>query len=138
MHNENISNTNTSNKYVTTNNTINWASKHNAVIIAIKEHNIIQVLKTKFGLCDAFIFIQNNVAINLAVPILADTIDIKKALLYFKYTKSAKLLSQSNNPKQNPVIPINIINIVFFYIFFLILNFPSFIPLLLLLFSFNL
>ena len=73
-----------------------------------------------------FIFIQNNVAINLATPILADTTDIKKALLYFKYTKSAKLLSQSNNPKQNPVIPINIINNVFFLYIFSNSKFPIF------------
>ena len=63
---------------------MNCASKHIAVIIAIREHIIMQVLKTKFGLCDVFILIQNNVAINLAVPILADINDTKNTLLYFK------------------------------------------------------
>ena len=83
-----------------------------------------QVINIKLGFSYVLILIQNNVEIHLAVPILADTIEIKNVLLYFKYTKSAKLVSQSNNPKQNPVIPINIINNEFFYIFFLNLLLP--------------
>jgi len=48
------------------------------------EHSTIQVVKTRFGLFDEFILIQNNVAKIFAVPIFADIIDTKNASLYLR------------------------------------------------------